>query len=162
MSRQSRFRTLLRTVLPPRASPPPWDTTVPVREELFGIERLEQHAESLAAAALRMWETDCGALPIVDGAKVVGMITDRDISMALALKGCRADDCAVAEVASGDLYSCSPEDDVLEALAVMGRQQVHRLPVVEDGRLAGMLTMNDVVLCGGENERLRAYISKVL
>ena len=50
MKHQSHLRTLFRTVIPRRTPPPPWNTAVPVREELFGIERLEQHAKSLAAA----------------------------------------------------------------------------------------------------------------
>ena len=115
-------------------------------------------ADSLASAAIRMWDGDCGILPVVDGGRVVGVITDRDISMSLALRAARPDERAVAEVSSGQLHSCSPEDDVLEALATMGRQRVRRLVVLDNGRLAGMLSMNDIVACAGENEALRKPI----
>lgn len=119
-------------------------------------------SDSLAAAALRMWEADCGILPVVDGGKVVAVITDRDICMALALKGCRPNERAVAEVASAGLWSCAPGDDVVAALSTMAHHRVRRLPVIEDGRLAGMLSMNDIVTCAGENEALRQPILSAL
>lgn len=114
--------------------------------------------DSLASAAIRMWDNDCGILPVVDGGKVVGVITDRDICMSLALHGARPSERAVAEVTSGHLHGCSPEDDVVKALATMGKQRVRRLVVLEDGRLAGMLSMNDIVAYAGENEALRKPI----
>jgi CBS domain-containing protein len=119
-------------------------------------------ADSLATAALRMWEGDCGVLPVVDRGRVVSMITDRDICMALAFLGRPACDCAVAEVASGELWSCAPGDDVVAALATMGHQGVRRLPVLDDGRLAGILAINDLVTCSGENPDLREPILTAL
>ena len=119
-------------------------------------------ADSLATAALRMWEGDCGILPVVDHGRVVGVITDRDICMALTFMHRPASDCAVAEVASGELWSCAPGDDVVRALATMGRQRVRRLPVVEDGRLVGIIAINDLVACAGESPDLREPILTAL
>jgi CBS domain-containing protein len=110
--------------------------------------------ESLASAALRMWDADCGILPVVEGGKVIGVITDRDICMALALKGSRPNERAVGEVSSGTLWSCAPGDAVVDALATMGRHRVRRLPVVEGGRLVGMLSLNDVVATASESAEL--------
>jgi len=119
-------------------------------------------SDSLAAAALRMWEADCGILPVVDGGKVVAVITDRDICMALALRGCRPNERTVAEVASAMLWSCAPGDDVVAALSTMAHHRVRRLPVLDEGRLAGMLSMNDIVTCAGENEAMRQPILSTL
>jgi CBS domain-containing protein len=110
--------------------------------------------ESLASAALRMWDADCGILPVVDGGKVIGVITDRDICMALALKGARPNERSVGEVASATLWSCAPGDEVADALATMGRHRIRRLPVVEGGRLVGILSLNDVVATASESAEL--------
>ncbi|HEV3470972.1 MAG TPA: CBS domain-containing protein [Pyrinomonadaceae bacterium] len=102
---------------------------------------------SLAEAAAVMWRRDCGAVPVVDeGGAVVGMITDRDICMALATRRAYAADVHVGEVMAGGVISCTPEDDVQEALEVMRERQLRRLPVVDSqGRLAGILSVADVV-----------------
>jgi CBS domain-containing protein len=118
--------------------------------------------DSLGLAAMRMWDADCGMLPVVGGGKVLGVITDRDICMALALHGARPGERLVAEVASGSVHGCTPQDDVTVALASMARHQVRRLVVLEDGRLAGVLSINDVIACAGENETLRQPILAAL
>ena len=102
----------------------------------------------LAEAAQSMWMRDCGVLPVVDGkGQVVGMITDRDICIAT---GCRRRDPAtilVREVMTGQVYSCSPEADLREALQIMQQKQVRRLPVIDSaGKLCGVLSLNDVAL----------------
>src|SRR3954470_17022522 len=103
---------------------------------------------SLAGAAHQMWEGDCGALPVVaDGRGIVGMITDRDICMAAALNSRPVSEIPVGEIISGQVYSCSPETDIHDALKIMQQERVHRIPVVdEDGTLRGILSMNDFVL----------------
>ena len=104
---------------------------------------------NLADAAMRMWRNDCGVLPVVaDDAKVVGMITDRDICMAAATKHRDPANIRVKEVISGKVYGCSPDTDIHEALKIMQQKQVRRLPIIsaEDGKLAGILSMNDVAL----------------
>lgn len=104
--------------------------------------------ESLADAAKLMWETDCGALPIInDGRKVIGMITDRDICMAVAMRDANPSHVSVEEVMTGQVYSVSPEDDIVQALQAMKEHKIRRLPVVNvEGELEGILSMNDVVL----------------
>ena len=104
--------------------------------------------ESLADAAKLMWENDCGVLPIIkDGQKVIGMITDRDICMAVAMRDTHPSSVSVEEVMTGQVYSVNPEDDVDQALQAMQEHKVHRLPVVNgEGELEGILSMNDIVL----------------
>jgi len=104
--------------------------------------------ESLTDAARMMWENDCGVLPIIkDGRKVVGMITDRDICMAMAMRNQSPSAISVEEVMSGQVYSVTPEDNIDQALQAMQEHRIRRLPVVNvAGELEGMLSMNDVVL----------------
>ena len=123
----------------------------------------------LAAAAMVMWRRDCGFLPVVDTVTrgVVGVITDRDICMAVATKGRRASEIQASEVVSGKAHTCAPSDPIRSALEVMRANRVRRLPVVDaQGALTGVLSLNDVVLharsrgreTGPEREDLlRAY-----
>jgi CBS domain-containing protein len=104
--------------------------------------------ESLADAAQMMWENDCGVLPVIkDGWKVIGMITDRDICMAVAMRDRNPSSVSIEEVMSGQVYSVNADDDIGEALMAMQTHRIRRLPVVnDDGELEGILSMNDVVL----------------
>ena len=104
--------------------------------------------ESLADAAELMWENDCGVLPIIkDGRKVIGMITDRDICMAIAIRDSNPSGVSVEEVMTGQVYSVNPEDDIDQALQAMQEHKIHRLPVLNaEGELEGILSMNDIVL----------------
>lgn len=102
---------------------------------------------TLADAAAVMWRRDCGVVPVVEeGGRVVGVVTDRDICMALSMRGQRAAEVRVAEVLTGGVQTCTPVDDVREALEAMARRQVRRLPVVDSrGHLVGVLSINDII-----------------
>lgn len=104
--------------------------------------------ESLAAAAKEMWENDCGVLPIVkDGRKVVGMITDRDICMATAIRDRNPSAISVEEAMNRTVYAAEPEEDIEQALQTMREHKVRRLPVLNlEGELQGIVSMNDIVL----------------
>ena len=104
--------------------------------------------ESLTDAAKLMWENDCGVLPIIkDGRKVIGMITDRDICMAVAMRDTNPSGVSVEEVMTGQVYAVNPDDDINQALQKMRDHKIRRLPVVNaEGELEGILSMNDVVL----------------
>jgi CBS domain-containing protein len=112
---------------------------------------------NLAAVGAMMWEYDIGALPVVDDSgKAVGMITDRDIAIAVATKGRPASEIPASDVISGKVYSCQPNDDVHTALKTMRHEKVRRLPVVNDsGMLQGILCVNDIVLRAEEAEGKR-------
>ena len=103
---------------------------------------------NLAEVAGAMWEHDCGILPVVEhGGQVVGLITDRDVCMAAAMKHRHLENIAVEEVSSGKVISCQPDDDVRKALKTMQENKLRRLPVVaNDGTLKGIVSMNDIVL----------------
>ncbi|HEY9501920.1 MAG TPA: CBS domain-containing protein [Pyrinomonadaceae bacterium] len=104
--------------------------------------------ESLSDAAKLMWENDCGVLPVIkDGRKVIGMITDRDICMAVAMRDTKPSCVSVEEVMTGQVYSVNPEDHIDRALQAMKDHKIRRLPVVNpQGELEGILSMNDIML----------------
>ena len=104
--------------------------------------------ESLADAARLMWDNDCGVLPVInDGRKVIGMITDRDICMALGMRDTNPSSISVEEVMNGRVYSVNADDDIDEALTAMQEHKVRRLPVLNaEGDLEGIVSMNDIVL----------------
>ena len=103
-------------------------------------------------AAIQMWDYDCGVMPVVDGeSRVMGMITDRDIAIAASTRGRLTTQINVGEVMSGNVYACSEDEDIKSALHTMRRERVRRLPVISyDGKLAGILSLNDIVMRAGE------------
>ena len=102
---------------------------------------------NLAAAAALMWAGDCGVLPVLKEGRVVGMITDRDIALAVGTRRRIAEEIPVREAMSGDIYACLPEDDVHSALKTMRRDRVRRLPVINrHGELVGILALNDIAV----------------
>ena len=103
---------------------------------------------NLGSATEFMWRGNCGFLPVVGKeGKVVGIITDRDICIALGTRNQPAGDLAVADVMSWKVYSCSPEDDIHVALKAMREGRVRRLPVIaKDGALIGVISMDDVLV----------------
>jgi|ERR1044072_202011 predicted transcriptional regulator len=103
---------------------------------------------NLAEAAAMMWENDCGCLPVItESGAVEGLITDRDIAIALGTRNQCAYEIPVGEVMTGKVYGCTPDDDIHTALKTMGKEKVRRLPVVNaEGNLAGLLSLNDVAI----------------
>ena len=122
-----------------------------VREIMTSDVKACRPETNLAEAVKLMWDRDCGVLPVVksDG-KVSGMITDRDICVAMVTRGQTADRITVSDVTTGKAYTCSPDDDAVVALQTMKMQRVRRLPVVDaQGRLRGILSLNDVLTHAG-------------
>ena len=112
---------------------------------------------TMAEAAHLMWEGDCGILPVVDDGELVGVVTDRDMYIALATQNARASRLKVGAVATKKLATCAPEDDVQAALATMKQARVRRLPVVGfGGTVLGILSMNDIVLAAGARKEVES------
>lgn len=103
---------------------------------------------NLARAVQLMWENGCGCLPVIgEGGNVIGVITDRDIAIALGTREQRASDVLVRDVMSQRLYTCTSDDDVHTALRTLRSEGIRRLPVIDrEGALTGVLSVDDVVV----------------
>jgi CBS-domain-containing membrane protein len=105
--------------------------------------------DSLSAAARIMWEADCGCVPVVEqdpagAARVIGMITDRDICMAGYTQGRPLTAIRVDGAMAKQVRACRPTDSIAEALNMLRTHQLRRLPVVDNGdHLVGMLSLAD-------------------
>jgi CBS domain-containing protein len=112
---------------------------------------------SVAAAAAQMLDGDCGILPVVQDGKLVGIVTDRDMYIALATRNLRASDLPVGDVARREVWTCGPDDDVATALESMKEHRVRRLPVAGFGNtVIGIVSMNDLVLAAGARKPVRS------
>lgn len=104
--------------------------------------------DTLSSAAQRMWDHDCGCIPVVDDEDprhLVGMLTDRDICMAVHFRDRSPAEVTVGEVMSGTVRTIGPGETLLDAEAVMRDAQVRRLPVVDDRRrLLGIVSIADL------------------
>lgn len=117
---------------------------------------------NLAQASNLLWEYDCGVLPVVDdNGYVQGMISDRDICIAVATKGRLASEIAVGEITAGmSAFTCHPSESVTDALKVMKAKKVRRLPVTdEQGKLCGILSLSDVVEKAGTRRSSKAPVT---
>lgn len=110
------------------------------------------HAGATAAEAARaMREEDAGIVPVVDGDRLAGVVTDRDIVLRVVAEGRDPASTPVGEIVSERLVTVDPDQDLDEAMRLMGEHRVRRLPVCEeDGRLVGILAQADVAEHGGE------------
>jgi len=99
---------------------------------------------TVVEAARTMMTENVGSLPVVEEQKLVGMVTDRDLVVNVLAKDLDPHKVPVADVATHDPVSVSPDESLDTALQRMADEQVRRLPVVEDGRLVGILAQADV------------------
>ncbi len=118
-----------------------------VREVMVQDVKICTPVMNLAAVAEILWKEGCGTLPVVENARVMGMITDRDICIALGTRNVRAAEAVVRDVALPKVFYCAPDDDIHKALSTMSAQKIRRLPVINnEGILEGILCLDDIVL----------------
>jgi CBS domain-containing protein len=104
-------------------------------------------------AAKIMKQEDAGVVPVTENGRLIGMVTDRDIAIRVVAEGKDPQSTSVREVASTDLVTIDPQQDLDEALRLMARHQVRRLPVIEeDGRLVGVVAQADVAREGDDTK----------
>ena len=132
-----------------------------VRDAMTADPRSIGKSVSVVEAARLMREQDIGSLPITDDEQLVGMITDRDITMRVVAEAADPNATSVEDVYSRDLISVEPDNDLEEALGLMARHQVRRLPVVEDGRLVGIVAQADIVLEAKDDKRAEKTVEKI-
>jgi CBS domain-containing protein len=102
-------------------------------------DRVEQLVASLAGHGI-------GAVVVSDGAQVVGIASERDVVRALAASGADALTLTLADIMTSPVVTCSPGDSVDSVAAMMTERRVRHLPVLDDGRLIGIVSIGDVVL----------------
>ena len=122
-----------------------------VRDAMTEDPRSIAASEPVVDAARLMREQHVGSLPVTDNEKLVGMITDRDITTRVVAEAADPKTTSVGEVYSRDLISVEPDQDLDEALQLMARHQVRRLAVIENGSLVGIVAQADIAL--RENEQ---------
>lgn len=116
-----------------------------------------QPQETLRRAATLMQELDIGALPVCDGLRLQGMLTDRDITVFGVAQGLNPDDACVSDVMTEDIVYCTGDQDAKEAMRLMGDNQVRRLPVVDSDRnLVGIISLGDLAV------RQRGHVDQAL
>jgi CBS domain-containing protein len=108
-------------------------------------------SQSVVDAARVMRDEDVGSLPVTDQGRLVGVITDRDIAVRIVAEG-RTESASVAEALSRNPVTVTPDHDLDDALKLMARHQVRRLPVVEDDQLVGIVAQADVALAAKEKK----------
>jgi CBS domain-containing protein len=129
---------------------------VKVKDIMTGEPRTCSPDTNLAAAAALMIDGDCGILPVMEGGKLVGVVTDRDMYIALATRNTRASDLTVGEVLQNPVYTCGPDDEVQVVLDTMKQHCLRRLPVEGfGGSVMGIVSLNDIVLASGPRKPVR-------
>jgi CBS domain-containing protein len=122
-----------------------------IRDVMTSNPRSLESGSTAVEAARLMRDEDVGIVPIVEGEKLVGTVTDRDIVTRVVAEGKTPDSVTVGEIASRELVTIDPQQDLDDALRLMARHQVRRLPVVEeDGKLVGIVAQKDVAMHASE------------
>jgi CBS-domain-containing membrane protein len=113
--------------------------------------------DTLNTVAQKMWELDCGVLPVVDpDQRPLAVITDRDVCMAAFTTGKTLDDLRVAGSMSKQVWTCRAQEEVNSAALRMAKHGVRRLPVVDaEGRLVGMLSLNDLAIAAAKEPQAK-------
>jgi CBS domain-containing protein len=111
---------------------------------------------NVRAAAQRMAERNIGAVAVVDDGSLAGIFSERDIMSRVVAKGLNPDDVPVGTVMSKEIVSAAPNDDVDAALQKMYSIGSRHLPVVDDGRLIGMISIRDLLEVDDKHQRARA------
>jgi len=102
-------------------------------------------SDTLNDAARLMWELDCGAVPVVnDAGSVVGMLTDRDICMAVYTRGQTLSAFSVESAMASDVATAAANDPLETITRLMRQRRVRRVPIVDDGRLVGIVSLADI------------------
>jgi CBS domain-containing protein len=131
-----------------------------VRDAMTSSPRTIERSTPLQEAARLMRDEDVGSLPIVEGERLVGVLTDRDIVIRAVTDGRL--DVTAGDIASTELVTVDPDQPLSEAARLMAEHQVRRLPVCEeDGRLVGVLAQADVATAGGEDATTGEMVERI-
>lgn len=124
-----------------------------IRDVMTSNPRTVSPADSIQSAACIMRDEDTGVVPIVDNGRAVGVVTDRDIVVRAVADGGQLNSRTVGEIATNAVVCASPEMSTREAAQLMSDHQVRRLPVVENERLVGIVSIGDLAVKEGKDGR---------
>ena len=123
-----------------------------VRDVMTPNPRTVAPDESIQNAARIMRDEDTGVVPVVENGRPVGLVTDRDIVIRAVADGAQLNR-PVSEICSGAIVSATPDMSTREAAQLMSDHQVRRLPVVENERLVGIVSIGDLAVKEGKDGR---------
>ena len=132
-----------------------------VSETMTCDVRIAAPDQTIAEAAKMMAASDCGALPVGENDRLIGMITDRDIAIRAVAAG-KGPDSLVGDVMSKEICYCFADQDLGEITANMGDTKVRRLPVVDrHKRLVGIVSLGDIARADGHDRATAAALSRI-
>ena len=100
---------------------------------------------SVLEALQIMAEKNIGSIVVLQDGRYLGIVTERDYSRKVILKGKHSDDTRVSEIMSADLPTLDPNDSIEKCMSIMSDKNIRYLPVFESGKLSGIISMSDVV-----------------
>jgi CBS domain-containing protein len=124
-----------------------------IRDVMTPNPRTVSPQDSIQNAARIMRDEDTGVVPVVDNGKPVGVITDRDIVVRAVAEGGQLNR-PVRDIVTNELVAATPDMSVSEATELMSTHQVRRLPVVENNRLVGIVSIGDIAVKEGKDSRV--------
>jgi len=120
---------------------------------------------SLADAARLMKDENIGVVPVVDAEssrRLIGILTDRDIAIRAVAEGRDGATTSVGHIMTADVRTSTPSDSVNDVMELMGREQVRRVPVVDDrGALVGIIAQADIVLEAKDDKRAEKTVEQI-
>lgn len=131
-----------------------------VRDVMTANPRTVSPTDSLQAAAQVMLEEDTGAVPIVMDGRLFALVTDRDIVLRAVAKGMPPSE-PVGAIGTREIEAVTPDTTTKEAAAIMAEHQIRRLPVVENGRLVGIVSLGDLAVKEGKDSRIGETLEEI-
>ena len=126
-----------------------------------GVEVITPEA-TLQQAAAKMRRLNIGPLPVCDGDQLIGMLTDRDITVRAVAEGCDPTTTTVREAMTPDLAYCFEDQPIEDAVQMMERYQIRRLPILSrEKRLVGMVSLGDLAVSSGNETQVGATLKQV-
>ena len=115
-----------------------------------------------AEAALKMKYLNVGAIPVCDGERLCGMVTDRDLVVRVVAKGLDPKQVHVSEATSSEVFFCYEDEDLEKASQVMAQKQIRRLPILSRGKkLVGIVSLGDLAVRGKDAQTSGIVLEQV-
>jgi CBS domain-containing protein len=124
---------------------------------------LAESSDNVRDVAKKMSERNIGAIAVLDSGKLAGIFSERDLMTRVVAPGLSPDDTPVASVMTRSIVAAEPDEDIVSAMQKMYAQGCRHLPVVEQGKLVGMLSLRDLLQVDDEANRAKAtFLSELV